>query len=312
MANLNYNTVLTPNIILSKLLGALIKRSIAVRVADVNTIEGGINRKNGDTIKVPVLGSTGVREKTAAGDYTYDNPDSTSRTFGTVQEQYAAFKLEANLFLFADQGYRLGQRVMSDAVGRLAQKIDRELFANYAEAGSSLSGSNLTDSLILDAKNQFDGSGADDEVLDEGRMLIVSPAVHNYDLINSSINPNYVTADKIGSDIARESLVKGAFGEARGFSILQSNQVTKIAGSPSVTKCLANAPGGLGIEFFKQDISIEKPGVTQTKVFMDGIEMTMTMAYDMDSKMYKYIISTMFAVGIIDTRKVQEISIEHV
>jgi hypothetical protein len=198
----------------------------------------------------------------------------------------------------------LVQKYLNAALGVVAEKIDRDLCGVYADFTSQTNGSHLTDDLIKQARKNFNKLN----VLHDGRSLVVSPDVYSSDLLNKTINPEYNLWTSMGSDMAVKALTQGSLGVVREFAVLECNQVNETDGSPNVHHILALGQNGIAVQWLQRDL-VNEPAVREIQITYQGMTAILTSQYSIDDEKFKYIISVLYAVGVMDQRQCQALNI---
>lgn len=204
--------------------------ALALDRAQVYTQAGVVNRDYegdisafGDTVRIGSIGDPTVASYTRNGTITVGDLDDASQLLTIDQAKYFAFKVDD-----LDKA-QMNVAVMDRAVGRAGRKLtntaDTLAAGKYAEAGSSVASSGSPKSDLGTAGKAYEHLVAMGVELDEadvpaeGRWVIVPSWFHGKLLLDD----RFV---KSGDASAAATLRNGIVGEAAGFTILKSNNVS--------------------------------------------------------------------------------------
>ncbi|MCK5615287.1 hypothetical protein KAR91_76190 [Candidatus Pacearchaeota archaeon] len=286
-----------PDLILMTAIGRLRRKILAPELG--RTIyDAEAKGEAGEVIYLKERGTGTVRTKTKDNDYEFDSPDGTTNPFGTLVEKHTSFQIQEQLPDILRMGMeQFTKDYLDDYMDKLAEQIDKDLFATYASMSTSSPDTSLDDERMLAIKQVAD----DAFWLQDNRVILVNPTIENQDILNTTTNPEYNKADNVGNEGAAQAIQKGAVGWLRGFQVYASPQVTTTAGSPTVHQCMAFRKGGIGLISIPQTLNCGKHVIARQVIYQN---MAMRFRYwtDPDAGKHKYSFSMLQATGLVDDR----------
>ena len=285
-----------PDLILSTAIGRLARRILTPQLGKT-IYDQEAQKEAGEVIYIKERGDLTVRTKTKSNDYEFDTPDGDTNSFGTLVEKHTSFKLREQLPDILRMGMdQFAADYLDDAMDKLAEQIDKDLFGVYSSMTTENAATSLNDAEILASKEIAD----DAFWLPDNRVLLVNPAIENQDILNITTNPQYNKADNVGP-AAAEAIRQGSIGMVRGFEVWASPQVTTTAGSPTIHQCMAFRKGAIGMISVPQTLNCGKHVVARQANYQ-GVPLRFRYWTDPDSGFHKYSFSILSAVGIVDNR----------
>lgn len=209
------------------LLRSLEKAQVFAQAGVVNRDYEGDITQAGDTVRIQSIGAVTI------GDYTKNTNMSAAETLSDAETTLAIDQAKYFNFQVDDVDRRQGNpRVMAAAMAKaaygLSDAADQLIAGFYASSGTAVasSGSPKTDLAtagkaylyLVDLAVALDGQN----VPSAGRWVVVPPWYHGKLLIDD----RFV---KSGTDSAAATLANGQVGEAAGFRVLKSNNVSNDA-----------------------------------------------------------------------------------
>jgi N4-gp56 family major capsid protein len=256
-----------PDLWSAKLLVAL--RKAHVSGALVNRDYEGEIKRQGDSVKITSINDVTIGTYTAHNDITVEDIDDATRSLLIDQANYFAVELDD---IEKAQQVKGGRSALDQAVDnagyQLANTADAFLLDLINDAAEATGNDLGTVAIHTTAKNLYDafvdlGVKLDEaNVPDEGRFVVVSPAIHG----RVRKLDEWVGVGDLSSEIAR---TRGLIGQIGGLPVYKSNNL------PAVTDVAAT--GGLAIAgyrgattFAEQIVSVE--GARMEKRFADMVK----------------------------------------
>jgi hypothetical protein len=238
-----------PEIFLGTALGRLRNYLTLQRTVTMDKdLKTGESFSVGQTLHLPKRGTLTANRKTDTGNYTLQNPQSSTVDLSLNNQWEVSFGLSSQAIAFQNQDSVAGY--IEDGIVALAEQIDNDLFQAYkliAAANIVTNGSNITEANILSARKilrdnkQRPGAQAYGVVstAQEAAILQLTNLVR-YDAIGVSNNVSNAT---IGDGAI---VMPGAIGRAFGFEICPSQLVPSIAANDNTlqTITLTGTPTG--------------------------------------------------------------------
>lgn len=236
----------------------------------------------GETFKVPKRGTLSVNDKGENANYTIQNPTSSTIDLTLNKHKEVTFAIERRALTVVNQDVIAGY--IQDAIMKLAEQIDTDLFAQYANAGTTI-GTNvaITEANIQAARKALVTNKAPAGM---PRYGIVSPdQVNNMLLIDRLVRYDSVGGD--ANNIANGTVGSGTgnseaeapFGKVYTFQMWESQLVPNVT---SVYKNLFFAKDA--ITMASRPMADLPPGVGAMSVTVTdpntGISITLTYAYN--------------------------------
>ena len=255
-----------PELWTAKLLVALRKKAVAAQL--VNRDYEGEIRRAGDTVNITSINDVTIGSYTKHTDITFEDIDDATRALLIDQQKYFAFELDDIERAQAVNGGAVMNQALDNATYQLRDVADQFLFSAMNTAVQGTGNDLGTVAIHTTAKNLYD-TFVDlavtldvDNVPEEGRFAVVSPALHGRLLkLDTFITP--------GDQAAPAARQNGYIGSIAGLELYKSNNL------PAVTD--VNATGGIAIAghsmattFAEQITSVE--AVRLEKRFADGLK----------------------------------------
>ena len=229
--------------------------------------------KYGDVINIPKTGALSVNEKVTNENVTKQAPADDEVTVTLDQHNEVTFLVEDVARAQAYQDIR--GLYIKDAVIALAEELEGDLVAEYANAGSDITFTDTDDdsieaSMLLIRKAFVDAKAP----ILEPKFLYASPATVN-ELLGVD---KFTKANEYGS---RAPLVQGAIGDIFGINVFESQLVTS-SGSPATYHNLAYTKDAIALVMRSLPTDGNGEGVTQSVVTdpESGVSMRLTSSYD--------------------------------
>ena len=229
--------------------------------------------KYGDVINIPKTGALSVNEKVTNENVTKQAPADDEVTVTLDQHNEVTFLVEDVARAQAYQDIR--GLYIKDAVIALAEELEGDLVAEYANAGSDITFTDTDDdsieaSMLLIRKAFVDAKAP----ILEPKFLYASPATVN-ELLGVD---KFTKANEYGS---RAPLVQGAIGDIFGINVFESQLVTS-SGSPATYHNLAYTKDAIALVMRSLPTDGNGEGVTQAVVTdpESGVSMRLTSSYD--------------------------------
>jgi hypothetical protein len=238
-----------PEIFLGTALGRLRNYLTLQRTATMDKdLKTGESFNVGQVLHLPKRGALVANRKTDTGNYSVQNPQSSTVDVTLNNQWEVTFGLTSQAIAFQNQDQTDGY--IEDAIIALAEQIDTDLFQAYkliAAANTVTNGGNITEANILSARkilrDQKVRPGAKQygvvSTTQEAAILQLANLVR-YDAIGVS---NNVSNAKIGDGAV---VMPGAIGRAYGFEICPSQLVPSVAANDNTlqTITVSGAPTG--------------------------------------------------------------------
>lgn len=229
--------------------------------------------KYGDTINIPKTGSLSVNAKVTNENVTKQAPADDEVSVVLDQHNEVTFLIEDVARAQAYQDIR--GLYIKDAVIALAEELEGDLVAEYANAGDDITFDDSDDdsieaSMLLIRKAFVDAKAP----MLEPKFLYASPATVN-ELLGVD---KFTKANEYGS---RAPLVEGAIGDIFGINVFESQLVTS-SGSPATYHNLAYTKDAIALVMRALPTDGNGEGVTQSVVTdpESGVSMRLTSSYD--------------------------------
>ena len=238
-----------PTVWSARLSAALDRAQVFTQAGVVNRDYEGEIRAFGDSVRIGSIGDPTVASYTRNGTISVGDLDDASQLLAIDQAKYFAFKVDD-----LDKA-QMNVQVMDRAVQRAGRKLtntaDTLAAGKYAEAGSAVASSGSPKTDLGTAGKAYEHLVALGVELDEadvpsdGRWVIVPSWYHGKLLLDD----RFVKAGTAQSDAV---LRNGVVGEAAGFRVLKSNNV-----SNDGTTYRIMAGTDMAISFAEQILTIE-------------------------------------------------------
>ena len=255
-----------PELWTPKILVALRKKAVAGQL--VNRDYEGEIRKAGDTVNITSIDNVTIGSYTAHNDITIEDIDDSTRQLIIDQAKYFAFELDDIERAQSVNGGAVLNQALDNATYQLRDTFDTFLLAamNTATQGG---GNDLgTRAIHTTAQNLYDAfvdlavTLDEDNVPEEGRFAVVSPALHGRLLkLDTFITP--------GDQAAPDARRNGYIGSIAGLELYKSNNLPAVT-DVAATGGLAIAGHSIATTFAEQIVSVE--AVRLEKRFADGIK----------------------------------------
>jgi len=227
----------------------------------------------GDTINIPKTGALSVNAKITNENVTKQAPADDNVSVVLDEHNEVTFLVEDVARAQANQDIR--GLYIQDAVIALAEELEGDIVAEYANAGDDITFDDASDatveaSMLLIRKAFVDAKAP----MLAPKFLYASPSVVN-DLLGVD---KFTKANEYGS---RAPLVEGAIGDIFGINVFES-QLVPSAGSPAVEHCLAYTKDAIALVMRSLPTDGNGEGVSQAVVTdpESGISMRLTSSYD--------------------------------
>jgi len=227
----------------------------------------------GDTIHIPKTGALSVNAKITNENVTKQAPTDDNVSVVLDEHNEVTFLVEDVARAQANQDIR--GLYIQDAVIALAEELEDDIVAEYANAGDDITFDDTSDatveaSMLLIRKAFVDAKAP----MLAPKFLYASPSVVN-DLLGVD---KFTKANEYGS---RAPLVEGAIGDIFGINVFES-QLVPSAGSPAVEHCLAYTKDAIALVMRSLPTDGNGEGVSQAVVTdpESGISMRLTSSYD--------------------------------
>lgn len=296
-------------IMLSEGIGKLRTETYAGRFS--RDLSGQARIINGNQVSIPARGDLTVSTKTESGPYSSGTPTGTEDTIATLAQKYVQWDITEQLLadLTPSAQADIIQGYISDAIVELADQLDSDFFATYANATNAVTNGGpsytaMDDTTIIAAAKEMTNNRAPKT----GRVLAVTNDIYHDDLLNTTTNPNFQTFEKVGSDTAVRNATLGMI---RGFETITSLNMTGTSiSSGTEHECLAFTPDAIAFvsKVLPLDPIILKQAEVRT-VNEDGFELRLVWFYNTDNGSVTYRLEMYTAFGIHDQRKIVHIPI---
>lgn len=259
-------TNFVPEIWTAKILVALRKKAVAAQL--VNREYEGEIRRMGDTVNITSINDVTIGNYTKHTDITFEDIDDATRALVIDQQKYFAFELDDIERAQAVNGGAVMNQALDNATYQLRDVADSYLFAAMNTAIQGTANDLGTVAIHTTAQNLYD-TFVDlavtldvDNVPEEGRWAVVSPALHGRLLkLDTFIKP--------GDDAAPAARRNGYIGSIAGLELYKSNNLPAVT-DVAATGGIAIAGHSMATTFAEQIVSVE--AVRLEKRFADGLK----------------------------------------
>lgn len=259
-------TNFVPDLWTAKILVALRKKAVAGSLVN-REYEGEIKRM-GDSVKITSINDVTIGSYTAHNDITWEDIDDATRSLVIDQAKYFAFELDDVERAQAVNGGAVMNQAIDNATYQLRDTADAFLFAAMNTATQGTANDLGTVAIHTIAKNLYD-SFVDlavtldvDNVPEEGRFAVVSPALHGRLLkLDEFVTP--------GDQAGPSARTNGYIGSVAGLDLYKSNNLPAVT-DVAATGGLAIAGHSMATTFAEQIVSVE--GVRRENRFADGVK----------------------------------------
>jgi N4-gp56 family major capsid protein len=255
-----------PELWTAKILVALRKKAVAGQLVN-RDYEGEIKRA-GNTVNITSINDVTIGTYTEHTDITFEDIDDATRALVIDQQRYFAFELDDIERAQSVNGGAVMNQALDNATYQLRDIADAFLFDAMNDAIQGTANDLGTVAIHTTAKNLYD-SFVDlavtldgDNVPEEGRWAVVSPALHGRLLkLDTFITP--------GDQAAPNARLNGYIGSIAGLDIYKSNNLPAVT-DVAATGGLAIAGHSMATTFAEQITSVE--AVRLEKRFADGLK----------------------------------------
>ena len=259
-------TNFVPDLWTAKILVALRKKAVAGSLVS-REYEGEIKRM-GDSVKITSINDVTIGSYTAHNDITWEDIDDATRSLVIDQAKYFAFELDDIERAQAVNGGAVMNQAIDNATYQLRDTADAFLLAAMNTATQGTANDLGTVAIHTIAKNLYD-SFVDlavtldvDNVPEEGRFAVVSPALHGRLLkLDEFVTP--------GDQAGPSARTNGYIGSVAGLDLYKSNNLPAVT-DVAATGGLAIAGHSMATTFAEQIVSVE--GVRRENRFADGVK----------------------------------------
>ncbi len=259
-------TNFVPDLWTAKILVALRKKAVAGSLVN-REYEGEIKRM-GDSVKITSINDVTIGSYTAHNDITWEDIDDATRSLVIDQAKYFAFELDDIERAQAVNGGAVMNQAIDNATYQLRDTADAFLLAAMNTATQGTANDLGTVAIHTIAKNLYD-SFVDlavtldvDNVPEEGRFAVVSPALHGRLLkLDEFVTP--------GDQAGPSARTNGYIGSVAGLDLYKSNNLPPVT-DVAATGGLAIAGHSMATTFAEQIVSVE--GVRRENRFADGVK----------------------------------------
>jgi hypothetical protein len=259
-------TNFVPDLWTAKILVALRKKAVAGSLVN-REYEGEIKRM-GDSVKITSINDVTIGSYTAHNDITWEDIDDATRSLVIDQAKYFAFELDDIERAQAVNGGAVMNQAIDNATYQLRDTTDAFLLAAMNTATQGTANDLGTVAIHTIAKNLYD-SFVDlavtldvDNVPEEGRFAVVSPALHGRLLkLDEFVTP--------GDQAGPSARTNGYIGSVAGLDLYKSNNLPAVT-DVAATGGLAIAGHSMATTFAEQIVSVE--GVRRENRFADGVK----------------------------------------
>lgn len=259
-------TNFVPDLWTAKILVALRKKAVAGSLVN-RDYEGEIKRM-GDSVKITSINDVTIGSYTAHNDITWEDIDDATRSLVIDQAKYFAFELDDIERAQAVNGGAVMNQAIDNATYQLRDTADAFLLAAMNTATQGTANDLGTVAIHTIAKNLYD-SFVDlavtldvDNVPEEGRFAVVSPALHGRLLkLDEFVTP--------GDQAGPSARTNGYIGSVAGLDLYKSNNLPAVT-DVAATGGLAIAGHSMATTFAEQIVSVE--GVRRENRFADGVK----------------------------------------
>lgn len=259
-------TNFVPDLWTAKILVALRKKAVAGSLVN-RDYEGEIKRM-GDSVKITSINDVTIGSYTAHNDITWEDIDDATRSLVIDQAKYFAFELDDIERAQSVNGGAVMNQAIDNATYQLRDTADAFLLAAMNTATQGTANDLGTVAIHTIAKNLYD-SFVDlavtldvDNVPEEGRFAVVSPALHGRLLkLDEFVTP--------GDQAGPSARTNGYIGSVAGLDLYKSNNLPPVT-DVAATGGLAIAGHSMATTFAEQIVSVE--GVRRENRFADGVK----------------------------------------
>jgi N4-gp56 family major capsid protein len=230
-----------PEVWSSELLVALEKAHVYAASGVVNRDYEGEISNAGDTVRITSLNEPTVGTYTAHTDITIEQLTDTQQTLLIDQAKYFAFILDDLERRQSVDGGTLMTEQARKAAYKLRDTVDTfvaGLMAAGVDAGNLVAEATVPAAEVYDLLVDLSVMLDEDNVPEDGRWAVVTPAMHGALLKDS----RFVAAGDAAGSAAR---MNGRVGEAAGFSIRKSNNVPNGPGAGAGKLLIAGYSGAV-------------------------------------------------------------------
>ena len=255
-----------PEIWTAKILVALRKKAVAGNL--VNRDYEGEIRRAGNTVNITSINDVTIGTYTEHNDITIEDIDDATRALIIDQQRYFAFELDDVERAQSVNGGAVMNQALDNATYQLRDIADSFLLAAMNTAVQGTANDLGTVAIHTTAKNLYDTfvdlavTLDGDNVPEEGRWAVVSPALHGRLL---KLDEFVVPGDQAGPN----ARTNGYIGSVAGLDLYKSNNLPAVT-DVAATGGLVIAGHSMATTFAEQITSVE--AVRLEKRFADGIK----------------------------------------
>lgn len=255
-----------PELWTAKILVALRKKAVAGSL--VNRDYEGEIRRAGDTVNITSINDVTIGSYTKHTDITFEDIDDATRALVIDQQKYFAFELDDIERAQAVNGGAVMNQALDNATYQLRDVSDAFLLAAMNTATQGTANDLGTVAIHTDGQKLYEAfvdlavTLDVDNVPEEGRWAVVSPALHGRLLkLDTFITP--------GDQAAPAARQNGFIGSIAGIELYKSNNLPAVT-DVAATGGLAIAGHSIATTFAEQITSVE--AVRLEKRFADGLK----------------------------------------
>lgn len=255
-----------PELWTAKILVALRKKAVAGGL--VNRDYEGEIRRAGDTVNITSISDVTIGNYTKHTDITWEDIDDATRALVIDQQKYFAFELDDIERAQAVNGGAVLNQALDNATYQLRDVSDAFLLAAMNTATQGTANDLGTVAIHTDPQALYDAfvdlavTLDVDNVPEEGRWAVVSPALHGRLLkLDTFITP--------GDEAAPAARRNGYIGSIAGLELFKSNNLPAVTDA-AATGGLAIAGHSMATTFAEQITSVE--AVRLQDRFADGVK----------------------------------------
>jgi hypothetical protein len=259
-------TNFVPDIWSAQIQVALRKKAVAGNLVN-RDYQGEISRM-GDSVKITSINDVTIGDYTAHSDITWEDIDDATRTLLINQAKYFAFELDDIEAAQAVNGGAVMAQAIDNATYQLRDTSDAFLFTTMNTAAQGTANDLGTVAIHTDEQALYEAfvdlavTLDVDNVPEEGRWAVVSPALHGRLLkLDTFIKP--------GDDAAPAARRNGFIGSIAGLELYKSNNLPAVTDA-AATGGIAIAGHGIATTFAEQITSVE--AVRRENRFADGVK----------------------------------------
>lgn len=255
-----------PEIWTPKILVALRKKAVAGQL--VNRDYEGEIRRAGDTVNITSINDVTIGNYTKHTDITIEDIDDATRQLIIDQQKYFAFELDDIERAQSVNGGAVLNQALDNATYQLRDAFDTHLLAAMNTAVQGTGNDLGTVAIHTTAKNLYDTfvdlavTLDTDNVPEEGRWAVVSPALHGRLL---KLDEFVVPGDQAGPEARRN----GFIGSVAGLDLYKSNNLPAVTDA-AATGGLVIAGHSMATTVAEQIVSVE--AFRLEKRFADGLK----------------------------------------